>query len=511
MAEDHQISFEEYVGAVSRFNCAQGLAKIAQLSRTLELKLPELDQSIFRRWHPQTVNQWQLACFAKTLIVTSNDYKRKEVTDQALLWACDRYNQVVDPRVGNPSVQPTERDILDFFIRTSFEQFPYQMLNYRNDISRALILFEEIADLAKGEGFDIAACFWNIAGLSIRDFLLIGVAYWAFAGRPIPSPLTTSAASLQGVLTPEKQARFLALTAADYTTFRTCQAQQEKRPGFERFEFNCLNIFPLIKPDRLNLLCPIPTLLLRRFTRGIYYFLLDASSKGGKENPFSTFFGKSIFERYVGILLKEHFQPDKVLQERDLGSEKTCDWIVEDGDFVLLIECKTTGLTIRAKSFADGQQVEDDLKKRIIGGVRACERTRLAIANDQAGLGFLAGKHPVNLIVLYDEVYLFNAPPYRTIVNAELKKAGLEGVSYHVTPIAELEWAFPSLHEAGLGKSLREKLADAELVSWDFVSFTQRLIKEKRVKDADGRNPLLDAKFEEVFQPLLRPGAPDFE
>lgn len=504
MPEDKQITYEEYVQSVRAFNCGQGLAVIGQLSRAMEFDDPALKESIFNKWIPQTVNQWQLAFFAKTLIELSTDDRATEVTDKVLLFACDRYNQLIDPFVGNPEVKPTERDVHNFLVRTAFEQFPYQHGNYRNEVARAFILFEEIAEAAKGEGFDIPVAFLKITGLSVRDFMLLGVAYWAQAGTPIITPMTTSVASMKEVLTPEKQGKFLALTATDYAGFRQHQEKQEKKAGFERFEFNCLNTFPLINPDRFKkLLCPIPTLLLRRFTRGLYYYLLDAYSGGGKQNSFSTFFGKSIFERYVGEQLKSYFPPEKVLGELKIGkSEKSCDWMVIEDEFVTLIECKTTGLTVRGKTFAETEQLTEDLKRRIVSGVKACERTRKAIEAEQPGFEGLKGKRIIDLIVLYDEVYLFNAPPYRDIVEEELKKGGLPGITYQVTPIAELEHTLPALSKAGFGKLLSDKMADEGRRSWDLLTFTQSQVKAGTVEEPEP-NRMLSAKFEAVFEPLL--------
>lgn len=512
MPGDKQITFEEYVRAVGGFNCGQGLTAIGQLSRAMEFDDPALERSIFARWIPQTVNQWQLALFAKTLIEHSNDFRRKEVSDKVLLFACDRYNQILDPFVGNPSSETTQRDVHNFLVRTAFEQFPSQLGNYRNEIARAFVLFEELAEVTKSDGFDIPSAFLKLSGLSVSDFMVIGVAYWAQAGKPIVAPMSTSVASLKSILTPENQERFLALTAIDYAGFRQCQEKQEWKSGFERFQFNCLNSHPLIVSNRFRqLLCPIPSLLLRRFTRGLYYYLLEEYSGGGRDNDFSSFFGKFVFERYVGDQLRSYFSSKRVLGERRIGnSDLSCDWMVVEDQFVILVECKTTGLTIRGKTFAETEQLTEDLKRRIVSGVKACDRTRNAIESGQPGFESLAGKRIINLVVLYDEVYLFNAPPYSEIVEDELKKAGLSGIAYQVAPIAELEYSLPVLAKAGFGNLLSDKMADAERRSWDLIAFIRRLIREGKAAKPEP-NQILTSKFKAIFEPLLGPDKPGFD
>ena len=235
-----------------------------------------------------------------------------------------------------------------------------------------------------------------------------------------------------------------------------------------------------------------------RITRGIYYYLQDAYSSDGVRNDFTTFFGKNLYEPYVGKQLETLAGITELIPEQNIGSEKTCDWILIEGDAITLIECKSLGLTFHAKAFAETGDVAEDLRKRIIKAVQACERTRIALAKGSPGLERLKGKSTRNLVVLYDDIFLFNAPLYRELVDPELKELGLDQVPFQVCAIRELEFFIPIIEARGLAHTLVEKVADKEPATWDIGEYLNRLISEEVLK-THGPNQILNDKFEELF------------
>jgi hypothetical protein len=240
-------------------------------------------------------------------------------------------------------------------------------------------------------------------------------------------------------------------------------------------------------------------LLIKRFTRGVFYYLLDAYSEGAGANRFSEFFGKHLFEPYVGAQLRTGFA-ERVFPEQDIGeTDKSCDWIVVEGDALTLIECKTLGLTMRAKSFADTDVLLQDLRKRIVKSVQALARTKAAIEKGAKGFERWRGKSVRCLIVLYDEVYLFNAPLYRELIADDLKACSLDALPFQVCTISELEYVMPILAQRGLAATLDEKTADRERAAWDLAVFVSRLVDEGKLAEPP-MNTLLAETYDEVFK-----------
>jgi len=463
----------------------------------MELNDPRLKRSIFKK---PDVGQWQLAHFAKTLIEASNDYRQDQIQEEELYLACNYHNHIRGPDdAGNIEGR---RGVLNNLIRISYSQFPFQMQNHKADIPRALILFEELAAQAIDE-FDVDSAFRKLTGLSIREFILHGFAIWAICGNgEIPPVKESTDPRTERLLPLEKQQKFRDIITADYMQFRECQAKKPIKKGLEKQQFNCLHTYPLIRTQKSRkLVCPVPLLLIRRVTRGVYYQLQDAYSRGGRRNEFTQFFGKRLFEPYVGMHLRALATTAELIPEQDIGSEKTCDWILVEGESLTLIECKALGLTFKSKALAETDDVADDLSKRIVKAVKACERTRQAIQEGLVGLAHLKGKTTRNLIVFYDDIFLFNSPLYRELIESELQANGLGAVPFQVCAIRELEYAVPLLQNSGLGNFLDQKLADRDHATWDIGTLLGRLIEDGALK-TNGPNKILAEKLDSLFAEL---------
>lgn len=469
----------------------------SKICHMIETDDERLKQSRFLSKHD--VGQWQLAHFAKTLIEASNDFRSGQVHDEELYLACNYYNNIRESSPGDPATPEGRREVLNNMIRLSYAQFPFQMQNHRADIPRALILFEKIAAEHKAE-FDMDRAFRDLTGLSVREFIMHGFALWAIAGNGSIPPVKEQGDPRGKQLLPaDKQQRFRDLVTADYAKFRECQAGQYQKAGFEKQQFNCLHRYPLIRTQKSGkLVCPVPLLLLRRVTRGIYYQLQDAYSGEGARNNFTTFFGRHLFEPYVGMQLRDLATASELFPEQNIGSEKTCDWILVEDGAITLIECKSLGLTFKAKALAETEDVTADLRKRITKAVQAFERTRAALASGIPGLERLAGKTTRNLIVFYDDIFLFNSLMYRELVDPDLEAAGLANVPFQVCAIRDLEFAIPILKIRGLAKTLDEKMADSERKTWDLGSFLNRLVEEGTATNS-GPNRLLAEEFDRFF------------
>lgn len=112
------------------------------------------------------------------------------------------------------------------------------------------------------------------------------------------------------------------------------------------YAFNSLKSFPLIRMEyegRDSVVCPIPPLLFRRITEGLYYEIC-------KEPGFDNAFGNA-FQTFIGELIKSGNKKAQVIPEETYGKpeKRTVDWIVADSSALLFIECKGKRLTLEAK------------------------------------------------------------------------------------------------------------------------------------------------------------------
>jgi hypothetical protein len=181
---------------------------------------------------------------------------------------------------------------------------------------------------------------------------------------------------------------------------------------------------------------------------------------GGKRNDFAAFFGKNIFEAYVGMHLRKLYKKGRVLTEQRYkkNSHDTSDWIVIDSNAIVLVECKTSDLTKEAKTFAEQEQLLADLKKRVIKGITTCHRTAEDAKQKVEGLDDLSHVNSFHyLVVTADYSFSSNSSVYRSLIDTELQKTLGTIPRYHVISISDFEDIFSYLEEYSLSELLAYK------------------------------------------------------
>src|SRR4030042_1080402 len=269
------------------------------------------------------INEWQLAFIAKALILNSNDYKRKMFDKNEMIKTLNICNNIYDEKIKTASENgkvPNDEVMHNFFIRTAFQQFPFQ-IGTRNKIPRTLILFEDIPKTIHNPSIDINKEIKEIYGLTMSEILVIGFIIFIVS-----------------------------------------------KNGY----FNS-NIKTKIK----NLVIPVPIFILFGISDGVYYSLSEKFTDS-KKNPFRIFFGKELFERYVGMLLGKKYAKNELFPEWPYGIKKskcmTTDWIIIKKDIAIMIECKTSGISQEAKSFADLDTIQHDLGLRVVKALKQMQR-----------------------------------------------------------------------------------------------------------------------------------------
>lgn len=146
------------------------------------------------------------------------------------------------------------------------------------------------------------------------------------------------------------------------------------------YSFHPLRQFPLISmKGGSEILCPVPGLLARRFTDGLYFDL------GKGKDVLSRELGPA-FQAYVGDVLEASAgSAYRVQAERSYGSAKkpedTIDWLVEDDSGTLFVESKVLRLgNIAREKMAPLASIDDQYRKvaKAIGQIYATVADALA-------------------------------------------------------------------------------------------------------------------------------------
>jgi hypothetical protein len=337
----------------------------------------------------------------------------------------------------------------------------------------------------------------DATGMDLEKFMVIGFGY--FAGAMAHTSLTryfAASGHMAGSISPEDCDKFLKRTAATYNEFRELSQEFEVTdPLYIKTEFNILNKRPLVAVGG-ELMAPVPRLVARRLTEGLYFDLMDLFS-GQSSNRFLDYFGQ-LFERYVGKILKWTFGQDRVIPEPlyGKGEKRGPDWIVLDGDTALLFECRSSRLRLSTRVYARHEELIRDSERIFLETLRKYPGKIAKLKSGVYGIDASAIDHFEPIIVTYDPIFV--EPYFREIARKDFAKRGLEPFEdYHLMGIVDLE-ALSAWHSV---RSMRQVLLDRKTESTsaaeDFSAFIRRYSMEHNL--AVG-HPLLEQVQDEFFE-----------
>jgi hypothetical protein len=353
----------------------------------------------------------------------------------------------------------SQDDVFNELLRISHHQFPWQQGNLYKSLTRHLKIFG-----AKS----VAAMLEKHTGLTVGEFFFLGFAI----GGHLQRRFDINSAQDYGEfgITEAKATAFFSRLSVSIDNLRPLLAAQPVDATWD-YGWNPLEATPLVAldPEHPNrMYCPVPDLLLRRFSTGLYYDLVKVPGFG---NAFGT-----AFEDYVGEVLAVTYQNGSatVLKEvpytvgRDIHHGP--DWIVCDAGGNLAIECKTKRLTYAARQAGDVA-----LRAEVDKIAEAVVQNYKNIREAQQGLSsWQPNSHPIVPLVITFEDWFFLGPLLNSLleqsVRSQLQDAGLdtqliETLPYAVMSCREFELCVGAVREEGIAKFFQGKSKE-EYLQW---------------------------------------------
>jgi hypothetical protein len=231
---------------------------------------------------------------------------------------------------------------------------------------------------------------------------------------------------------------------------------------------------------RDSIVCPIPTLLIRRFTEGVYYDLCSDPAFG---NPF----GES-FQMYAGEVIQRANTRSRYRvwgeEEYLVGRNKkrTVDWIVSDDSGALLVETKTKRLLLRAKTDITSAEILAEELDKMAGFVVQVYKT---MADCHAGrypsFARSGGQKFYPVILTLEDWYAFGPMIVKQLedrVRSRLNDAGMSGTCVDDAPfstcsISDFEILMQVIAQHRIVTVLQEKTIDPEPRQWAMCAFLQ--------------------------------------
>ncbi|NTU49681.1 MAG: hypothetical protein HGA87_02085 [Desulfobulbaceae bacterium] len=511
---------DEYV---KQFNLHRALIELGNFSVRLfnektAVKNFEIKMGI--ETHSVTVAQWQIAFLAYRLIMSSNDGKRNVMGYKEVLLANSIQAEFDEALLR-------DGDIYTFFSRLSQQQLWWQENQVRY-FSRNHILLNQIAVEDKFKShINLNEVFLKHYGLSIYDYMTIG---WAVFGvtceKPFfkkPQLLNHTVSAFKEILTEEKLDKFLNLMCVDYSRFRKASEDVNKsvRQGYEQYQFNPLFKLPIIESDKrfsatysvAPYVVPNIFLLLRKLCDGLYWTLRDifkeADSKHSRD--FLSLFGH-IFEDYVGKQLRLFSDKYTVLKlnEDDASREgkKTADWLIDDKECLVLIECKSQLLPNSVRGAFDEENFKSWCVENIVKAVEQLCSSEDALLSGMVKGVSVNGRTIFKVIVTYENIYHAEAKGIKDKIlgyvreSDFLKKYPHATENFYTMHIAELEalenvlkkYSWFDIFNQKQAIDKRESMAESN----DFIATCKALDKDLKLN-----NSWVDSSYEDFFKTLI--------
>lgn len=434
-----------------------------------------------------------LAAVVRAAIRDHDKAESTSVSAKHLMALAHIWNNVEDPFLGSGIMT---------WVRVAYEQFPYQE-RLEDLVPRYLAILTETKPAHPF--LDIPGTFQSGTGLSIEEFMKIGVVFYSGAlqhtafGRHYLEE--TKSDRLKALLTPERIDNFLEIAAADFPTFRhLCLEEEEEAPEAGRWVFNPLISRPVVILPDGRFCVPIPRLLIQRITKGIYYDLLDTFATP-TDNPFLEWFGHA-FEEYGGIILRAALAPSKVHPEPPYGSpvKHGPDWTILEDRVGLAMEFRSSRLPKKVRTTTDRDKVLKRVDAALTQTAGHLPAKIQDILDGTAGLPPSDVGEIVSAIVTLEEWH----PQALTseLIRAELAKEGGDAGRFQLMSIGDLELLLTWAQNEPPESVLRDKLADPTL---DDLSVSQYLRKRADDQDLSFPERLLKDREDAFFAQLRGP------
>jgi hypothetical protein len=204
------------------------------------------------------------------------------------------------------------------------------------------------------------------------------------------------------------------------------------------YEFNPLRQFPLIKHNN-KIFCPFPFFLYWSLVDGVYYELVPQ-----KNELFNKNYGNN-FQSYIGNFLNkilsdssikihpEHIYKLKLAQ----SNNASIDWIVEDENAYLFVECKTKRLLLKTKTELNISEEDDSDLKFICNSILQMYKTfSHFITGYYQNIQYNEEKSVYLCLTMLDELFAYYES-YRSKIENYLKKLFEKEENVNLIPLVE--------------------------------------------------------------------------
>lgn len=432
---------------------------------------------------------WDLPMVAREVVLNANRKGAKRLNSMNAMSTV--VNTIRDTEEAGSKGRINIENVMEELHRICHRQFPWQQSSDLMGLLRYLKIFgsPEVGPILERE-----------TGFSIREYFLLGL--WL-----------TSHLQQRFDINAQQDFTFLGISREQSFKFflslsSTVEELRENMTGLQRYDemwaytWNPLEAKPLISLDaenRHHLHCPVPDLLLRRFSHGLFYDLV-------KTLGFDNAFGSS-FQNYIGEVLRAVFtSPEFFVYEEaqyyvNNDLHHGADWILTGSDANLFMECKTKRMILDAKFSVNGASLSDEIG--IIADAVVQLYKNFKEAEEGESKWVPNGLPSYLLVVTLEDWFMFGPMPQGLLRSGVLSRMTAEGLDfsllttapYAVASAREFERFTGVVNEVGIQPFFSGKNVD-DYEQWMWEEYA-------RAKFPDAKRTNLNVLFKEDWQRVI--------
>lgn len=457
------------------------------------------DFLLAKNWIEKKIYPWDLETLARETIINAQETDARTLPKTLRRWSyfAGAINKLrkLD---GMVSQQYPAGAVLLELHRSAHRQFPWQLKPSGIWLGRYFKIFSHSK---------IDSILQRVIGLTAKELYTMGL---ALIGLYLENLILYYPPDIQiNSLNQVKFDRFLSHFSNDLSSLKKELIEAQSYDEKYLYTFNPLRAYPLVRINfqgKDSLACPIPTLLFRRFTEGIFYEICH-------EDDFAAPFGES-FQGYVGDTIKRGIEGGNITvhpeKEYYVGKERkdTVDWIVDDGSAALFIECKTKRIRLEAKSeILSTEILMEELDKLADFIIQIYKTIRDYRNNSYPGYPFDSQKRIFPLVLTLEEWFAFGDRILGEIdiklkekfAQTGLNESWLTEMPFSICSIEEFEKLVQVIPQVGIGVFMKSKTEVQDHRFWPFHSYISSQFSEQYRSTRDLFPEILDQITDEAL------------
>ena len=443
----------------------------------------EVHREYLRRDHIKRttwISEWNLAILAKEVLINSEESNWNEKTFRQWKYLSSAINKIknIEDKIAKDHIDAS--NLLRELERMAHGQFGWQ-IDRPNKI--LLARYFKLYDTP-----EMNAIIKSTLGLATKELFFVSIALFSsfLQNYALYYPLNIQIKGLDQ----ESIDKVLKFISSEFSALKEKLISEQNINENYIYAYSSLQSYPIIRMEyngTFSLVCPVPTLLFWRITSGLYYEVVN-------NKDFDNAFGAS-FQNHIGDCISiSNTNPDiKAYPEESFMDGKnrknTVDWILDDGNAAIFVECKSKRMTMPSKTeLVVPDALERDWRKMASFVSQVYKTIRDYRSGKYPTYKYDEKKKIYPLVITLEDWHLVGDNSWlkkeieRNLNAEDIPITWLSEMPYTICSTNEFEEMIQIIQSVGIDAIIGKKLDDPETASWEMATFLLNIYPKEHEK-----------------------------